>query len=810
MRIIQALFGIWLLLGAFQTYAQLIISKNNQRFQWSPQQGFKPLNHQRMTRNFATWQHFPLDEMTKDPRKVAVGLTASLGFDFGTALKNPHDANQWVYIEIQQLGPAFKLVLFNKKANHKKELLYSTNQDRKTMAFKPVGWSTQKNILYLEGFYLDNADEHEGIWSLNLTTNQWKKLPMNRKYMKTPLLSQDRQKLIFTGSLDEHFDILHGHTDMVFTYDLNTQVYQTLVQDKGTMLTVNGWQTQVQNVPQNTAHSNQRVNAVDYYLPWDAGTSLCVSRHGTPGPSGSHTHEGRCFAFTGIQQHSYPAVDFATSLSSDQNVRAAASGTVVFSGISGSLTSGYGRLVIIRHSDGKHTYYAHNKVNLVSTGQTVSRGQVVALEGTTGGSSGDHIHFEWRGPDRGASIPGSFAGIGQPRQDYRYRSNNGTTPPPPPSGDTQAPTTSISAVGGNTQAGDFTVNFTDNDNVAVTRTYYQVLEKYGSQWLANRNRGFFNDNFGVLNTFYNQGNGTWSINQAHLRQSNTSSDNTQLSTYLAQNSGLPQLYEFSAKVFSTSGPRKFGLHIMSDNGNQAQRGNSYLIWFSVEDNKVRIYETINNVLNFRAIADAPLDNNWASYKITYSPGFGVLEIFRNNKSLLKWTDSSPIKSGNAISLRTNQTIVEFDDLKVYKYRTNSSVVITAGSASNDDLRRRDGKIKSMVRDAAGNWSIPGNLDVTYTGASSRVTAQIGESLKVFPNPIIGEANLSIEQAKAGNVQISLYTLQGKQVKTLSPQYLHKGYHLLQINSLLQGVNSGSYLLQIVSKDQKRMVRVVKK
>ncbi|OJJ16405.1 hypothetical protein BKI52_34520 [marine bacterium AO1-C] len=377
------------------------------------------------------------------------------------------------------------------------------------------------------------------------------------------------------------------------------------------------------------------------------------------------------------------------------------------------------------------------------------------------------------------------------------------------SSDTEAPTTSISAVGGNTQAGDFTVNFTDNDNVGVTRTFYQVLEKYGSQWLANRNRGFFNDNFGVLNTFYNQGDGTWSINQAHLRQANTTSSNTRLSTYLAQNSGLPQLYEFSAKVFSTSGPRKFGLHIMSDNGNQDQRGNSYLIWFSGEDNKVRIYETVNNVLNFRAIADAPLDNNWASYKITYSPGFGVMEIFRNNKSLLRWTDSTPIKSGNAISFRTNQTIVEFDDLKVYKFRVDNSVIITTGSASNDDLRRRDGKIKSMVRDAAGNWSAPGNLDITYTGASSRVTAQVEETLKVYPNPIIGEANLSIAQETAGNLQIIVYDMQGRELKILPQQYLTKGYHRIDLTRALEGLDPGVYFLRILTKSSLKVLRFVK-
>ncbi len=277
--------------------------------------------------------------------------------------------------------------------------------------------------------------------------------------------------------------------------------------------------------------------------------------------------------------------------------------------------------------------------------------------------------------------------------------------------DKTAPTTSISASGGNTQSGDFTANFNDNDNVGVTRKFYQALEKYGDNWFANRGNGFFNDNYNVLYSGYTTGDGNWSINNKHLRQSDTSSDNTKLSTFLSQNSGLPYLYEFAAKVVSTSGPRKFGIHIMASDSNQEQRGNSYLVWFSGEDNKVRIYETINDDLNFRAIGDVPLDDNWANYKITYSPGYGVLEVFENNTSVLKWTDASPIKNGSSISLRTNKTVVEFDDLKVYKFRAGNSQTITAGTLVTKDIRRRNGKVKSLVRDAAGNWSSPGNLDV---------------------------------------------------------------------------------------------------
>ena len=70
---------------------------------------------------------------------------------------------------------------------------------------------------------------------------------------------------------------------------------------------------------------------------------------------------------------------------------AARSGTVVYSGWS---TSGYGNLVRIRHGDGSETWYAHASRLLVSVGQYVNQGQRIALVGSTGLSTGPHLHFE--------------------------------------------------------------------------------------------------------------------------------------------------------------------------------------------------------------------------------------------------------------------------------------------------------------------------------------------------------------------------------------------------------------------------------
>ncbi|MCL2406389.1 MAG: M23 family metallopeptidase, partial [Defluviitaleaceae bacterium] len=71
---------------------------------------------------------------------------------------------------------------------------------------------------------------------------------------------------------------------------------------------------------------------------------------------------------------------------------AAHDGVVTFSGVQGN----FGNLVIIYHGGGISTLYAHNSRNLVSRGDTVTRGQRIALVGSTGLSTGPHLHFEVR------------------------------------------------------------------------------------------------------------------------------------------------------------------------------------------------------------------------------------------------------------------------------------------------------------------------------------------------------------------------------------------------------------------------------
>jgi len=91
-----------------------------------------------------------------------------------------------------------------------------------------------------------------------------------------------------------------------------------------------------------------------------------------------------------IRRASHTGLDIAASTGTP--IVAAASGTVTFSGYKGS----YGNMIVISHGNGVQTYYAHCQTLNLSAGAQVSQGQTIATVGSTGNSTGPHLHLEVR------------------------------------------------------------------------------------------------------------------------------------------------------------------------------------------------------------------------------------------------------------------------------------------------------------------------------------------------------------------------------------------------------------------------------
>lgn len=95
--------------------------------------------------------------------------------------------------------------------------------------------------------------------------------------------------------------------------------------------------------------------------------------------------------------HGYNGVDIAAPVGTP--IMASASGEVIVAKGSG-WNGGYGEYVVIRHENGTQTLYAHASEVIVGIGERVVQGQIIAYVGSTGRSTGAHLHFEIRGGPR--------------------------------------------------------------------------------------------------------------------------------------------------------------------------------------------------------------------------------------------------------------------------------------------------------------------------------------------------------------------------------------------------------------------------
>ncbi|MFL4908645.1 transglycosylase family protein [Streptomyces sp. MMS24-I2-30] len=124
--------------------------------------------------------------------------------------------------------------------------------------------------------------------------------------------------------------------------------------------------------------------------------------------SGAHSRVAPVSAATGTQYHAsgshwskgyHTGVDFPVPTGTP--VKAVAAGHVVSAGWGGS----FGYQVVIRHADGRYTQYAHLSAISVKAGRPVTAGQRIGRSGSTGNSTGPHLHFEVRtGPGFGTDV----------------------------------------------------------------------------------------------------------------------------------------------------------------------------------------------------------------------------------------------------------------------------------------------------------------------------------------------------------------------------------------------------------------------
>ena len=303
--------------------------------------------------------------------------------------------------------------------------------------------------------------------------------------------------------------------------------------------------------------------------------------------------------------------------------------------------------------------------------------------------------------------------------------------------DNTIPTTTVTSLA-TWQTMDFNVNFTDNDNVAVTDSFYQVADFDGSEWTSNDNYGFYNDEFDqTLSANWTQSLGTWATNSGALEQSDETVNNSNLYANLTQSGNNSYLYHWKGQINGTGTNRRSGMHFFCDDPTLDQRGNSYMVYWRVDQNKCQIYEVNSNNIVLMTDDTVVVDPNiWYDFKIYYNPQSGVIKAFLDDELVSQWTDTTPLTSGNSISMRNGNSYAIYDDLKVYKSRS-SNELITLGTTGelryqNPNPTTPSGRVSSIVLDGNDNWSIPQvgmeNIDWTPPTVSTYLNDGVGNDI----------------------------------------------------------------------------------
>ena len=295
----------------------------------------------------------------------------------------------------------------------------------------------------------------------------------------------------------------------------------------------------------------------------------------------------------------------------------------------------------------------------------------------------------------------------------------------------------------------FTATFDDADNVGgsgLEKSYYQVIDYNGTEWRANKNNGFFSDNFDLaIHPDWAIGTvvpgGTWGISGGYLVQSDETQGNTNIYATLNQTLSNRYLYNFSGKIDGAGTTRRAGFHFFCDNASLTNRGNSYFVWFRVDDGLLQIYKTVADAFG-SPVVNIPFTTvagQWYDYKIIYDRITGKISIYRDNVFITSWTDPSPYTTGGTgISFRSGNSNFAVNDLKVFRSRA-ATALVSVGAATTNDIRYQNpnpttaaGKVKSICADSAGNlsaifyqdlnidWTTPSSVDTINDGTAADI------------------------------------------------------------------------------------------
>ncbi len=291
--------------------------------------------------------------------------------------------------------------------------------------------------------------------------------------------------------------------------------------------------------------------------------------------------------------------------------------------------------------------------------------------------------------------------------------------------------------------GNFNANFIDQDTGSGVRFRFYSIEEYdttNNSWIGKSSKGFLNDVFNsssILQNWIKQ-SGNWTVDNGVLIQSDQLGVNTNLYTSLVQDANQI-LYHWTQSINGSGTNRRGGLHFMCSNSIGNGRGNSYLVMARVDGGgKLQIYKSVNDMVFLNADISYPfLSNKEYDFKVIYNKLIGEVAVFINDKLTGRWIDTLPLISGNYISMRSGECVMNIDNLEVLKSRALNNLPIAVGIANLNDINKQNAslslpsaRIKSYVVDSMDLFSEEWiqNLNVDYTAPASVYMVRDGKTI----------------------------------------------------------------------------------
>lgn len=162
----------------------------------------------------------------------------------------------------------------------------------------------------------------------------------------------------------------------------------------------------------------------------------------------------------------------------------------------------------------------------------------------------------------------------------------------------------------------------------------------------------------------------------------TAAANTNIYASLTQNLSNRYLYNFKGKLEGAGTNRRAGFHFFCDAPDSVNRGNSYFVWFRLDNQAVQIYKTsysggVNVFGSPTYTAACNLTaGQWYDFKVIYDRITGKITVYKDNSIIATWTDPTPLSNGTHISFRSGNCKWSLDEIKVYRSRPTASVSVS--------------------------------------------------------------------------------------------------------------------------------------